>query len=115
MGGVPVAFGGRVVLDRVSLDLASGERMGLVGAHGSEKSTRRQLLAGTLLPDVGSVNGAPRPTIGCLAQGDDPFGGVAPLPPLPPVRTALRTLLNPPHTVRLLDEPTHPLDMDAEA
>ena len=119
MRGVQVAFGGRVVLDRVSLDVAAGERIGLVGANGSGKSTLLRLLAGTRLPDAGSVTWAPRPTIGYLAQGGDPFGAVAPVPAPrsggEAVRAALAQLVAPPHTVLLLDEPTNHLDLDAEA
>jgi energy-coupling factor transport system ATP-binding protein len=45
----------RSVLKSVSLVVAPGEWVGLVGSNGSGKSTLGRLLAGTLLPDTGEV------------------------------------------------------------
>jgi energy-coupling factor transport system ATP-binding protein len=58
---------GAPVLDGVDLELAAGERIGLVGPNGSGKSTLGRLLVGLLRPTHGSV---------CLG-GQDP-GRLAP-------------------------------------
>ncbi|MBE3000567.1 ABC-F family ATP-binding cassette domain-containing protein [Nocardiopsis sp. HNM0947] len=49
------AYGTHVVLDGIGLDVAPGQRLGLVGENGSGKSTLLRLLAGTEDPDSGSV------------------------------------------------------------
>jgi ATP-binding cassette subfamily F protein uup len=53
--GVEKAFGDRLILRGCDLDLAPGERVGLVGANGCGKSTLLQILAGTSDPDQGEV------------------------------------------------------------
>jgi peptide/nickel transport system ATP-binding protein len=58
--GVPLC-----ALDDVSLDLRSGETLGLVGESGSGKTTLAKLLLGVLAPDPGGTiefAGAPLPT-----------------------------------------------------
>jgi len=45
----------RVLLDRASLSLAAGDRVGLVGRNGAGKSTFMRILAGELAPDGGEV------------------------------------------------------------
>ncbi|MEV4944334.1 ribosomal protection-like ABC-F family protein [Streptomyces sp. NPDC053755] len=45
----------RLVLDRVSLSVRAGERVGVVGDNGSGKSTLLRLLAGLETPDNGTV------------------------------------------------------------
>jgi ABC transport system ATP-binding/permease protein len=47
--------GGRTVLDRVSLALSPGTRLGLVGASGSGKSLLLELLTGAVAPDSGTI------------------------------------------------------------
>jgi branched-chain amino acid transport system ATP-binding protein len=48
-------FGGFVALDGVSLNVAAGERVGLIGPNGSGKSTFVNCLCGTLANEAGTV------------------------------------------------------------
>jgi branched-chain amino acid transport system ATP-binding protein len=48
-------FGGFVALDGVNLEVAPGERLGLLGPNGSGKSTLVNCMAGTLQNDTGTV------------------------------------------------------------
>ena len=48
-------FGGFVALDGVSLNVAAGERVGLIGPNGSGKSTFVNCLCGTLVNEAGTV------------------------------------------------------------
>src|SRR3954454_5249179 len=52
---VVVRFDGRTVLDAVSLHVATGEIVGLLGPSGSGKSTLLRVIAGLHLPDSGRV------------------------------------------------------------
>ena len=61
----------RVVLDRVSLTVAPGERVGVIGDNGSGKSTLLRLVAGRELPDNGTVTVSAPGGTGYLAQTPD--------------------------------------------
>ncbi|MEB3260323.1 MAG: ATP-binding cassette domain-containing protein [Cyanobacteriota bacterium] len=50
-----MAWGERMILDRVALEVAPGERLVVVGPSGSGKSTILRLMAGLLLPSAGVV------------------------------------------------------------
>ncbi|MDW3214010.1 MAG: ABC transporter ATP-binding protein [Ilumatobacteraceae bacterium] len=52
---VAVSFDGTVVLDGVTLDVADGETVALLGPSGSGKSTLLRVVAGIVRPDRGSV------------------------------------------------------------
>ena len=67
-----VVRGPSLVLSDVSLTVAPGSRIGVVGPNGVGKSTLLAALAGELAPDSGSVTRAPRSaTVGLLPQEPD--------------------------------------------
>jgi ABC-2 type transport system ATP-binding protein len=53
--GVSRRYGTHPALDRVSLEVRSGETLGLVGANGAGKTTLMHLLAGIATPDSGRI------------------------------------------------------------
>ena len=55
LDGVERNFGAVRALSGVSLDVGSGECLGLVGHNGAGKSTLMHILAGTLSPDKGEI------------------------------------------------------------
>ncbi len=50
------SYGGKRVLDRVSLRVGSGDAIGIIGPSGSGKSTLLRVLIGLLRPDAGQVS-----------------------------------------------------------
>ncbi len=83
---VSLTFGTRVVLDDVSLGVAAGERIGVVGRNGGGKSSLLRVLAGTEEIDAGRVTHTgglrvarlgqrdefdPEATVGASVVGDD--------------------------------------------
>ena len=66
---VTVTRGPLLVLSRVSLTVAPGMRIGVVGPNGVGKSTLLSCLAGHLAPDSGSISLAPTSAnVGLLPQ-----------------------------------------------
>jgi ABC-type branched-subunit amino acid transport system ATPase component len=53
--GVSKSYGGSLVLNDVSLQLRSGDRLGLTGGNGSGKSTLINIVTGYVEPDAGRV------------------------------------------------------------
>src|SRR5947208_9236246 len=53
--GLAKRFGGFVALDGIDLEVAQGERLGLIGPNGSGKSTLINCLCGTLRNETGTV------------------------------------------------------------
>src|SRR4030042_2762447 len=68
LSDIHVAFGPEVVLDKVNLRLHSGEKVGMVGANGSGKSTILKLIVGQIEPDMGNVIKQKALRIGLLSQ-----------------------------------------------
>jgi ATP-binding cassette subfamily F protein 3 len=61
-------FGARLVLNDLSLELHTGEKVGFVGANGAGKTTVFRLIAGGLLPDMGTVTLSKGLEVGYLPQ-----------------------------------------------
>ena len=66
--GVRKQLGGRVVLDDLTLELHSGEKVGLVGPNGAGKTTIFKLIAGLLTPERGTVTLSRGLDVGYLPQ-----------------------------------------------
>ena len=67
---VSKAFDIRALLERVSLGVSEGDRIGIVGRNGSGKSTLMKVIAATESPDQGRVTKANSVKIGLLSQVD---------------------------------------------
>jgi ATPase subunit of ABC transporter with duplicated ATPase domains len=68
--GVRVLAGDRVLLDGLSLGLADGDAVGVVGRNGEGKSTLLAVLAGRRVPDAGRVSRRGGIRTGLLDQRD---------------------------------------------
>jgi len=66
--GVTKQFGTQMVLENASLELNSGETVGLVGANGSGKTTLFRLIVREFEPDFGTITRARGVEIGYLKQ-----------------------------------------------
>ena len=73
------AFGAQVLLDGVSLGVAAGDRIGVVGRNGAGKSTLLAALAGTAGLDTGRVTRTSGLRLGYLPQSEDLAGRVGEL------------------------------------
>src|ERR1700720_1650103 len=62
------AYAHRRLLDGISLGVAAGDRIGVVGRNGAGKSTLLALLAGAVAPDEGRGAGAAGLRLGYLPQ-----------------------------------------------
>ena len=71
-------YGSRTVLHDVTLGVAAGDRIGIVGRNGDGKSTLLRLIAGVEPPDDGQVTRARDAGLAVLGQGDE-LDGVATL------------------------------------
>ena len=60
VAGLAAGYGGAPVIDGVTFDLHSGERIGVLGPNGGGKSTLFRVLLGELQPLAGSIESAGR-------------------------------------------------------
>jgi ATP-binding cassette subfamily F protein uup len=67
---VTKAYGPTLVLERVSLGVGDGERIGVVGRNGGGKTTLLAILAGEEVPDEGRATRTSDARIGRLSQHD---------------------------------------------
>jgi ABC transport system ATP-binding/permease protein len=75
------AYGPRLLLDGVSLGVAAGDRIGVVGRNGAGKTTLLEALAGGAELDSGRATRARDLRLGYLPQAGVPLGGTTPLQP----------------------------------
>src|SRR5215210_7060941 len=68
---VAKGYGSRSVLRDVTLGVAAGDRIGVVGRNGDGKSTLLRLIAGVEAPDAGAVTRAGGLALALLGQGDE--------------------------------------------
>ncbi|MGI6879906.1 ABC-F family ATP-binding cassette domain-containing protein [Microbacterium sp. gxy059] len=66
-----VEFPAKVVLDRVTVGVSDGDRVGIVGRNGDGKSTLMKVLMGRQDPDEGRVTRRNDLRVGMLSQDDD--------------------------------------------
>src|SRR3954467_14408480 len=72
---VEKGYGTRRVLAGVTLGIAAGDRVGIVGANGAGKSTLLRLIAGAEEPDAGTLTRTGGVVSALLGQGDDLVAG----------------------------------------
>ncbi|WP_459503379.1 ribosomal protection-like ABC-F family protein [Bacillus sp. C1] len=68
VNNVTKSFGGNIIFENISLEIKTGERIGLVGRNGSGKTTIFQLLTGIENIDVGAIHMKKGTRIGHVAQ-----------------------------------------------
>jgi len=68
LSSVTKSFGERVLLDDVTWQISTGERVGLCGPNGAGKTTLLKMLAGYDEPDAGSIIKPSALTVGYLPQ-----------------------------------------------
>ncbi len=71
-------IGDRLLLDRVSVTVQSGQRVGLVGRNGVGKTTLFRLISGELEPEAGQIGRPRQGHVGLVAQ-EAPGGDATPL------------------------------------
>ena len=72
---VAKGFAARTILEEVTLGVAAGDRIGIVGRNGHGKSTLLALIAGVEQPDAGAVTRVNGLGAALLGQGDRLDGG----------------------------------------
>jgi ATP-binding cassette subfamily F protein 3 len=65
---VSLQFGGKYLFSEVSFKINSGDRISLVGANGTGKSSLLKMIYGELIPESGKIQKQKRITIGYLPQ-----------------------------------------------
>ena len=70
LSGVTKDYAARTILADVTLGIADGDRIGVVGGNGQGKSTLLELIAGPETPDSGQLTRLGGLRIGVLDQSD---------------------------------------------
>lgn len=65
---ISLQFGGKFLFRDVNFKISSGDRISLVGANGTGKSSILKIIAGQLQPESGKIQKQKRITIGYLPQ-----------------------------------------------
>ena len=65
---ISLQFGGKYLFQNVSYKINSGDKVALVGANGSGKSSLLKILFGQLQPENGTISKQKRTSIGYLPQ-----------------------------------------------
>src|ERR1700758_225371 len=65
---ISIRLAGRLLVDRGSVQIAPGSRVGLVGRNGTGKSTLFRAIRGELATESGIITMPPRWRVGSLAQ-----------------------------------------------
>src|SRR3954464_5727187 len=68
LSNLQLAYGKKVLFDDEDLQIGPHDRIGLVGANGTGKSSLVKILAGVLTPDSGQLRFARRAKAGYLPQ-----------------------------------------------
>src|SRR5947209_11654299 len=63
-----VRVAGRLLIDRATVQIPAGARVGLVGRNGSGKTTLLRTIAGEIAPERGTIRSRQRARIGRLVQ-----------------------------------------------
>lgn len=66
--GLSIAYGGPLILDDVSLNIESSQRIAFLGRNGTGKSTLLKILSGETIPDSGKIITSPGVRIAYLPQ-----------------------------------------------
>ena len=86
---VTLVQGGRAVLSRISLDIAPGEFIGVLGANGAGKTTLMRAILGLLRPTHGRISVFGRP----VGRGNPLIGYMPQMRALPVARLDGRTIV----------------------
>ncbi|MHC0035586.1 ABC-F family ATP-binding cassette domain-containing protein [Pseudoneobacillus sp. C159] len=70
-------FGDKLIFKNIKFRLLNKERVGLVGPNGAGKSTLLQILSGSLLPDIGTIQWLPNIQVGFLEQHAELQAGIS--------------------------------------
>ena len=68
MENVAKGYGGRPLLRDVTVEIARGDRLGIIGPNGSGKTTLLEMIAGRLAPDAGRIERGPTVAVGYFDQ-----------------------------------------------
>ena len=75
LSSVSLSFGGRKILEEITLTLTRESRAALAGGNGSGKSTLMQIVAGLRAADEGTISSSPRTRVSYLPQSGRVFAG----------------------------------------